>query len=72
MTIPARDTVADMFRRAVALELQTVDQAIGAYLQYFTVDEPAFLAELDKLDLTSEASGNLSLEDAIKIYLPKR
>jgi hypothetical protein len=71
MTVPNRDTVADMLRRAVACELQTVDQAIGFYLQYFCVDETKFLQELDSLHLYTEEAGNLSIAEAVKKYLPK-
>ena len=66
-----RDTIGDMFRRAVACELPTVDKAIGFYLQYFCVDEKKFLEELDALGLYTEEAGNLSLDNAIKKYLPK-
>lgn len=66
-----RDTVGDMFRRAVASELPTVDKAIGFYLQYFCVDEKKFLEELYSLGLDSEEAGNLDLDKAIKKYLPK-
>lgn len=66
-----RDTVGDMFRRAGACELPTVDKAIGFYLQYFCVNETMFLSEIDSLGLYTEEAGNLSIADAIKKYLPK-
>lgn len=66
-----RDTVGDMFRRAKACEIPNVDKALGFYLQYFCVNESAFLEEFDALGLYTEEAGNLELENAIKKYLPK-
>lgn len=72
ISVTKRDTVADMFRRCSKAGITTVDRAIGFYLQYFCIDEQAFLSEIYALGLDTEEAGNTSLADAIKKYLPNK